>query len=128
MSQFDQSELPIIGLLRAPDQIREDILRTFGDEEEKATRFAVQWAWNNRRDKTLDKRTAAMRCGIPGPHFSNIINGKKHLPPHKINAFEWVMGNRAVSMTIERFRLIREEQQAVVIARAIVGAQRAVNA
>lgn len=128
MGSFDQSELPIIGLLRAPDPIREDILRTFGDEEEKATRFAVQWAWNNRRDKSLDKRTAAQRCGIPGPHFSNILNGKKYLPPYKINAYEWVMGNRAVSMTIERFRRIREEEQALVIAKVIVGAQRAVNA
>ena len=114
-----QAELPIIALLRAPDPIREDVLRTFGDDEEEATRFAIQWAWNNRRDKTLDKRTAAQRCGIKAPHFSNIINGRKHLPPHKINAYEWVMGNKAVSMTIERFRQLRERDLVAGLARAV---------
>jgi hypothetical protein len=117
-----QSELPILGLLRAPDEIRDDVLRTFGDEEEKATRFAVRWAWDHRRVK-LDQRLAAAQMGIPAPHLSNILNGKKHLPPHKINAFEWICGNRAVSMTIDRFRQLRREEQALVIAKAIVGAQ-----
>lgn len=105
-----QSELPIVGLLRTADPVREDILRSFGDDEEYATRFAVQWSWNNRRDKSLTKGEAARRCGIQAPHFSNIVNGKKHLPPHKINAYEWVMGNKAVSMTIDRFRGIRERE------------------
>lgn len=114
-----QAELPILGLLRAPDPVREDILRTFGDDEEGATLFAIQWAWNNRRDKSLDKRTAAQRSGIKAPHFSNIISGKKHLPPHKINAYEWVMGNKAVSMTIERFRAIRERELVAGMSRAI---------
>lgn len=114
-----QAELPIIGLLRAPDAIREDILRTFGDDEESATRFAIQWAWNNRRDKTLDKSTAAQRCGIRAPHFSTIVNGTKHLPPHKINAYEWVMGNKAVSMTIERFQRIRERELVTGLARVV---------
>jgi predicted XRE-type DNA-binding protein len=117
------SELPLIGLLKAPDPIRDDILRTFGDEEEKATKFAVKWAWMHRRIKSLDQRTAAERMGIPAPHLSNILNGKKHLPPHKINAYEWITGVRAVSMTIDRFRIIREEEHALVIAKAIVGAQ-----
>jgi hypothetical protein len=114
-----QSELPIIGLLRSPDEIREDTLRTFGDDEEGATRFAIKWSWNNRRDKSLDKSTAAQRCGIKAPHFSNIINGKKHLPPHKINAYEWVMGNKAVSMTIERFQQIRERDLVAGLARVV---------
>lgn len=114
-----QTELPILGLLRSPDAIREDVLRTFGDEEEAATRFAIQWAWSNRRDKTLDKSTAAQRCGIRAPHFSNIISGKKHLPPHKINAYEWVMGNKAVSMTIERFQQIRERELVSGLARVV---------
>lgn len=121
-----QTELSIIGLLRAPDLVREDILRTFGDDEEASTRFAVQWAWNNRRDKTLTKRLAAQRCGIVAPHFTNIINGKKHLPPHKINAYEWVMGNKAVSMTIDRFRAIRERDLVAGVARVV--AEHIVNA
>lgn len=121
-----QTELPIVGLLRSPDQVREDILRTFGDEEEGATRFAVLWSWNHRRDKSLDKRTAAQRCGIKASHFSNIVSGKKHLPPHKINAYEWVMGNKAVSGTIERFRAIRERELVAGVARVV--AEHIVNA
>jgi plasmid maintenance system antidote protein VapI len=120
------AELPLIALLRAPDAVREDVLRTFGDNEEAATRFAIQWAWNNRRDKSLTKSTAAERIGIPNPHFTNIINGKKYLPPHKINSYEWVVGNKAVSMTIDRFRVIREQEQtrrlAELIAKQIVAA------
>lgn len=116
-------ELALIGLLRVPDPIRDDVLGTFGDEEEKATKYAVKWAWLHRRVKGMDQRTAAVHMGIPAPHLSNILNGKKHLPPHKINAFEWVCGNRAVSMTIDRFRVIRQEEQALVVAKAIVASQ-----
>lgn len=118
-----QSELPILGLLKAPAPLLEHQLLAFGDEEEPAVKKALQWAWNNRRIQGLDKKTAALNMGIPSPHLSNIVNGKKHLPPHKINAFEWIVGNRAVSMTIERFRRIREQEQALVIAKVIVGAQ-----
>ena len=63
-----------------------------------------------------------IQSGIKPPHFCNILNGKKHLPPFAINAFEWVMGNRAVSLTIERFREIRKEESALELARRIVGA------
>lgn len=118
-----QSELQILGLLKAPDPLLEHQLLAFGDEEERATKQAVRWGWVNRRIKAMDQRTAAERMGIPAPHLSNILNGKKHLPPHKINAYEWIVGNRAVSMTIERFRIIREEEHALALAKAIVSAQ-----
>lgn len=98
----------------------------FGDAEDKATAFAVRWAWDNRRTKSLTQSTASQRMGIAASHFCNILAGKKYLPPHKINAYEWVVGNRAVSLTIERFRLIREQEQtrqlAEVIARQMVRA------
>jgi transcriptional regulator with XRE-family HTH domain len=102
--------LNLIGLLKSPDPIREDILRTFGDDEEQATRFAVKWAWLHRRSKGMTQDHAAELIGIKSPHFSNILNGKKYLPPHKINAYEQIVGNRAVSSTIERFRQIRERE------------------
>ena len=117
-----QAELSILGLLKAPAPLLEHQLLAFGDEEERAVKTAIQWAWIHRRVK-MDQSVAAAHMDIPAPHLSNILNGKKHLPPHKINSFEWICGNRAVSMTIERFRLIREEQHALVIARVIVGAQ-----
>ena len=53
------TELPLVGLLKSPDPIRDDVLRTFGDEEEPATRFAVKWAWMNRRVK-MDQKVAAV--------------------------------------------------------------------
>lgn len=115
-----QSDLRLMALLRGPDLVREDILRAFGDDEERAVKAAIKWAWMNRRVK-MDQRVAAQHTGIKAPHLSNILNGKKHLPPHKINAFEWVVGNRAVSMTIDRFRNLREEESALDLAKAIVG-------
>lgn len=122
-----QPELGLIGLLDAPVPLFPHQLASFGDDEERAVKAAVKWAWLNRRVR-MEQSTAASHIGIPASHLSNILNGKKHLPPHKINAFEWIVGNRAVSMTIERFRLIREEEQALVIARQIVGARKAANA
>lgn len=120
------AELPLIAALRSPDPIREDVLRTFGDEEEQATEFSIRWAWDHRRSKGLTQSRAAELIGVAASHFCNILAGRKYLPPHKINAYEWVLGNRAVSMTIERFRLLREQEQtrqlAEVIARQMVKA------
>jgi hypothetical protein len=113
------TELPLLGVLRSPEQIREDILRTFGDDEEKATRFAIRWAWDRRRIQEMTQDRAAELIGIKPPHFSNILNGKKYLPPHKINAYEQIVGNRAVSMTIDRFRQIREQQLVAGLARVV---------
>ena len=113
-----QAELPIISLLRAPEPLRDDVLRTFGDEEEAAVRFAIRWAWDHRRVK-MDQSHAAEHIGIAASHFCNILAGKKYLPPHKINSFEWICGNRAVSMTIERFRTIREKEHSMQLAQVI---------
>lgn len=106
-----QQELHILGLLKSPDDVRIDILRTFGDAEEFAVKFAVRWAWDNRRVKPMTQEKAAEHIGMRSSHLSNILNGKKYLPPHKINSYEWIVGNRAVSRTIERFRVIREQEQ-----------------
>ena len=114
-----QTELKILGLLRAPDPIRDDILRSFGDDEEAATLFAIRWSWDHRRSKDMSQRVSAEYMGIPASHFSNILNGQKYLPPQKINAFEWIVGNRAVSMTIERFRRIRERELVAGLAKAV---------
>lgn len=104
------SELPLIAILKAPDPIRDDILRTFGDEEESATKFSVRWAWDHRRAKGMSQMEAARLMGIASPHLCNILSGRKYLPPHKINSYEQIVGNRAVSMTIDRFRQIRERE------------------
>jgi hypothetical protein len=113
------SELPILGVLRSPDPVREDVLRTFGDEEEGAVEFAIRWAWDHRRVKSMTQSRAAEHIGIAASHFCNILAGKKYLPPHKINAYEQVVGNRAVSMTIERFRQLRERALVADLAKIV---------
>jgi hypothetical protein len=113
------SELPLLAILKAPDPVREDVLRTFGDEEEQATKFAVRWAWDHRRSKGMSQTEAARLMSIPSPHLCNILSGRKYLPPHKINSYEQIVGNRAVSMTIERFRHIRERDLVAGLARAV---------
>jgi hypothetical protein len=116
-----QGELRLLALLKGPDLVRSDVLLTFGDDEERAMKAAIKWAWNNRRVK-MDQSVAAVHTGIKAPHLSCILNGRKHLPPHKINAFEWIVGNRAVSLTIDRFRKVREQESALELARVIVQA------
>jgi hypothetical protein len=119
-----QSELNLLGLLKAPDLVRGDVLASFGDAEEQAVRAAILWAWHHRRVRSMTQRSACEYIGIRAPHFANILNGKKYLPPHKINAFEWIVGNRAVSMTIERFAEIRKREAALELATAIVASGR----
>lgn len=113
------TELPLIGLLRTPDPIREDILRTFGDEEEAAVEFAIRWAWDHRRVRDMTQKRAAELCGMSASHFCNVLAGEKYLPPQKINAYEQITGNRAVSGTIERFRTIRERETVAGLSAAI---------
>jgi hypothetical protein len=115
-----QTELHLVGLLKAPDYVRSDTLLGFGDDEERAVKAAIKWAWLHRRVK-MTQSLAAEHIGMKPPHFANVLNGRKYLPPHKINAFEWVVGNRALSMTLERFRKTREEEAGLQLARAIVG-------
>lgn len=112
-------ELPLIGLLRGPDTILERDLLTFGDEEEAATKAAVRWAWDRRRVRAMSQHEAAKLMGIPASHFSCILNGQKHLPVQKRNAFEWVVGNKAVSQTMDRFALIREREMTTGLAKVI---------
>jgi hypothetical protein len=121
--QAEQRELNLLALLKAPDLVREDVLRTFGDEEEAAVKFAIRWAWDHRRVKNMTQASLAQHIGVKPPHVCNILSGGKYLPPQKLNAFEWVVGNRAVSLTIDRFRRIREEESAIELARAFVAAR-----
>jgi hypothetical protein len=115
-----QGELRLLSLLKAPDPVRADILAAFGDIEERAVREAITWAWHHRRVRNMTQRSASEHIGVAAPHFANILNGKKYLPLGKLNAFEWIVGNRAVSMTIERFREIRSREVALELARVIV--------
>lgn len=84
------------------------VLSSFGLDEEDAITQAIAWAWRERRVKRMSQRRAAELLGITNSHLSNILSGDKYLPPQKLNQFEWVCGNTAVSQTIARFREARE--------------------
>jgi hypothetical protein len=69
-------------------------------------RDAVWLAWENRAVRGMTKRTLAELCGLYAPHVTNFVNpepfdskGKKRadLPAEKVDEFERVVGNRAVS-------------------------------
>jgi hypothetical protein len=82
-------------------------------------RDAVWLAWENRATR-ITKRTLAELCGLYAPHVTNFVNehaldskGKKRadLPAEKIDEFERVVGNRAVSQwLVERVGLTLLEQ------------------
>ena len=67
----------------------------------------------------MSQQEASRLIGMAASHFSNILSGQKYLPPHKINAFEWTRGNQAVSGTIERFYMIRQQYQTDELGRII---------
>lgn len=91
-----------------PAPIELSVLASFGDEEEAAVQAAITWAWLNRRVKRMSQRRAAELLGLTNSHLSNIFSGDKYLPPQKLNQFEWVCGNTAVTQTLARFREARE--------------------
>lgn len=104
-------ELPLIGgVLRQPAPIEDGVIAGFGDEEESAISRAVTYAWLQRRVQRMSLNTAVALTGITPQHFALIVRGRKYLPPQKLNAYEDVVGNTAVSQTIARFRRLRDAQ------------------
>ena len=91
-----------------PTAVALAVIAGFGDEEESAITQAITWAWRERRVKRMSQRRAAELLGMSNSHLSNVLSGDKYLPPQKINQFEWVCGNTAVSQTLARFREARE--------------------
>lgn len=95
-----------------PAAVAAAVVAAFGDEEELAIQRAITWAWRERRVKKMSGRRAAELLGIRNSHLSNILSGAKYLPPQKLNQFEWICGNTAVSQTIAHFRDARERWMA----------------
>lgn len=101
-------QLPLLAEIKPPAAVDPAVVASFGESEEVAIKRAVVWAWEHRRIQAMSQRRAAGLCGMKNSHFSNMLAGKKYLPAQKINAFEALCGNTAVSQTIERFRVARE--------------------
>jgi len=113
-------ELNLMCLINGPAPVTDETVGTFGDDEEQAIRKAIDWAWRHKRVRTMTKRHGADLVGMAHSHFVNMTNGKKYLPPAKINAYEWTVGNTAISQTIRRFQNIRKEKMAARLAVMIV--------
>jgi hypothetical protein len=103
-------ELALLAEIKQPSPITETKIAEFGDEEENAISESIKWAWLHRRIQRMSQRRAAELCGMSASHFSNMVNGDKYLPPQKMNQFEWVVGNTAVSQTIDKFRGVRNSE------------------
>lgn len=101
-------ELPLVAALRRPEVVPPTIVALFGEDEELAVKRAIVWSWDNRRVRGMTKIRAAELCGLKNSHLTNILKGSKYLPAQRINVWESVVGNTAVSQTIERFRVERE--------------------
>jgi len=71
---------------------------------------AIKLCWRLRAVK-LDQNTAAAKCEIKPPHFSNILKGKKYLPPNKIVLFQEVMGNLAITQFLAKESGLRVERE-----------------
>lgn len=121
---MESGELNLMCLISGPAPITDESVGAFGDDEEAAIKKAIDWAWRNKRVKTMTKRHGADLIGMSHSHFVNMTNGKKYLPPAKINAYEWTVGNTAISQTIRRFQQIRKEKMALRLATMIVETQR----
>jgi hypothetical protein len=108
--QPTNGQLPLITLLKKPAPVEPSIVASFGEDEEIAVTNAIAWAWRERRVKPMTQRGAAELLSMKAPHFCNVLSGKKYLPLHKLNAYEELVGNTAVTQTIARFAALRESR------------------
>lgn len=115
-----QAQLNLMCLIKGQSPVTDGQVCSFGDDEDSALKKAIEWAWNHKRVKEMTKKHGAELAGMQHSHFVNMVNGKKHLPPSKINSFEWTVGNTAVSQTILRFREIRKKEMAASLAQFLV--------
>lgn len=109
--QPTNGELALLCEMRMlPAAVDAAIIASFGENEEAAIKRAIRWAWVNRRVRTMSQARAADLLGMRTSHLSNMLWKDKYLPPQKLNTFEWVMGNTAVSQTIGHFARERERE------------------
>lgn len=110
--QPTNGQLPLICEVRKPAAVGLDVVAAFGDDDEAAIKAAIAWAWVNRRVKLMSQRSAAELLGMKTSHLCNVLQGKKYLPLHKLTHYEWLVGNTAVTQTLERFKVLRDQEAA----------------
>lgn len=109
MEQPTNGQLPLMAMLKKPASVEHAVLESFGADEEAAIVRSIQWAWRSRRVRNMSQARAAELLSMPPSHFCNILAGRKYLPPQKINAFQEIVGNTAVTQTLVYHAARREE-------------------
>ncbi|VVE07052.1 XRE family transcriptional regulator [Pandoraea sputorum] len=89
-------------------------------------RDAVRLAWESRAHQGLTQRFLSVACALYAPHVSDYLakdavdskgNRRRDLPAEKIDEFERVVGNRAVSQYLMRKAMLTIMEE-VIAARA----------
>lgn len=110
------ADLPLaFGMVKAPVWLPVEQIKSI-----KSYREAVRLCWIHRRSQGMTKRTLAELADLYAPHVTDYLSeleGKRNLPADKIDAFETICGNRAISQweAMQRGFSIMEE---VISARA----------
>lgn len=84
-------ELSLLAEMRPPTLLSESEILRIKDEAE-----AVSYCWSMRRRKVTQKQ-AASDLGINQGVFSQVLNGKRSMPPNKRILFQWYCGNWALT-------------------------------
>lgn len=89
-------------------------------------RDAVRLAWESRANQGMTQRLLGAACALYAPHVSDYLakdaidskgNRRRDLPAEKIDEFERVVGNRAVSQYLMRKAMLTIMEE-VIAARA----------
>ncbi|VVE53137.1 hypothetical protein PCO31111_04867 [Pandoraea communis] len=89
-------------------------------------RDAVRLAWESRANQGMTQRFLGVACALYAPHVSDYLakdamdskgNRRRDLPAEKIDEFERVVGNRAVSQYLMRKAMLTIMEE-VIAARA----------
>lgn len=88
-AEMTTREMPLLGEIKGPALLPDYLIARCSNETD-----SVMLCWHMRRVK-YSMSEAARLLGIPAPHLSNIIAGKKYLPHNSI-AFQQLCGNWAI--------------------------------
>lgn len=94
MKSFNR-ELPLLAAIEGPKLVPSESVKAC-----ESYRDAVRLCWACRRVPGMTQRTAAELSGCYAPHMSGYLSdneGKRQLPADKIDAFEAVCGNYAIT-------------------------------
>lgn len=94
-------ELPMLAAVQEPQFVDKQLIKQC-----QTYRDAVRLCWALRRVKGMTQRTVAELADIHTPHISDYLAERaktvRNLPADKIEAFESVCGNRAITQWLVR--------------------------